>query len=171
MKKLTISALALVLMLSGIVLTAQASHHEGKCPMMSAGKECPMMKGDCGKKSGSECPIVSKLMKKAKFYLDNADAIGLTEGQVSQIEAIKTDVKKEMILAGAQMEVGMMDMGAKLKADPVDVEGLNEMIDANLAGMSEGAKKAVQQYADLKQVLNADQKKKAKEVWKNAEKK
>jgi len=175
MKKLTISTLALVLMLSGIVLTAQASHHEGKadgkCPMSGGKKECCMATEDCGKKSGSECPIVSKLMKKAKFYLDNADAIGLTEDQVSQIEAIKTDVKKEMILAGAQMEIAMMDMGAKLKTDPVDVEGLNQMIDANLAGMSAGAKKAVQQYADLKQVLNADQKKKAKEVWNNSEKK
>ncbi|HRK62337.1 MAG TPA: Spy/CpxP family protein refolding chaperone [Candidatus Omnitrophota bacterium] len=166
MKKLTISILALVLMLGGVVLTAQAGHHEGK----SDGK-CPMMKGDCCKKGGSECPIVSKLMKKAGFYLENADAIGLTEDQVSQIEAIKSAAKKEMILAGAQMEVAMMDMGAKLKTDPVDVEGLNQMIDANLAGMSAGAKKAVQQYADLKQVLNADQKKKAKEVWKNAEKK
>lgn len=175
MKKLTISVLALVLMLGGAVLTAQAGHHEGKsdgkCPVSGYKKECPMMKGDCGRKGESECPIVSKLIKKAGFYLDNADAIGLTENQISQIKAIKMSAKKEMILGGAQMEVAMMDMGAKLKTDPVDVEGLNQIIDSNLAEMSTGAKKAVQHYADLKQVLSADQKKKAKEVWKDAKKK
>ncbi len=175
MKKLTVSILALVLMLSGVVLTAQASHHEGKadgkCPMMSAGKECPMMKGDCCKKGGSECPIASKLMKKAKFYLENADAIGLTDDQVKQIKAIKMDAKKEMILGGAQMEVAMLEMESNLSNDPIDVQALSQAIDQGMAGMGAGAKKMVQAYADLKQVLNADQKKKAKEIWKSAEKK
>lgn len=175
MKKLTVSILALVLMLGGAALTAQAYHHEGKadgkCPMMRAGKECPMMKGDCGKKGGSECPIASKLMKKAGFYLENADAIGLTDDQVNQIKAIKMDAKKEMILGGAQMEVAMLDMESKMYGDPIDTAALEQLIDKNMAAMSAGAKKMVQQYAALKQVLNADQKKKAKEVWKSAEKK
>lgn len=175
MKKLTISILALVLMLGGAVLTAQASHHEGKgdgkCPMMGSGKQCPMMKGDCEKKGGAECPITSKLMKKAGFYLENADAIGLTEDQVKQIKAIKMDAKKEMILGAAQMEVAMLDIESKMYGDPIDTAALDQLIDKNMADMGAGAKKMVQQYAALKQVLNADQKKKAKEVWKNAEKK
>jgi len=175
MKKLTVSILALVLMLSGSVLTAQAYHHEGKsdgkCPMMSAGKECPMMKGDCCGKGGSDCPIAGKVMNKVKFYLKNADAIGLTEDQVKQIKAIKMDSKKEMILGKAQMEVAMLDMKSKMYGDPIDADALNQLIDKSSAEMSAGAKKLVQHYVALKQVLNADQKKKAKEVWKNAKKK
>ena len=173
MKKLILSVLALVLILGGVVLTAQANHHEGKsdgkCPMGGEEKKCSKSKGDCDK-GGSECPIVSKLMKKAGFYLENADEIGLSEEQVNQIKAIKTDTKKEMILGGAQMEVSMLDMEDKMKADPVDAEGLNQIIDKNLAEMATGAKKTVQRYAALKQVLTADQKKKAKEIWRNAEK-
>lgn len=174
MKRVTISVLALVLILGGVVLTAQANHHEGKsdgkCPMGGEEKKCSKSKGDCDK-GGSECPIVSKLMKKAGFYLENADEIGLTDDQVKQIKAIKMDAKKEVILGKAQMEVAMLDMESNLSSDPIDAAALDQLIDKNMAEMGAGAKKMVQQYSTLKQVLNADQKKKAKEIWKNAEKK
>lgn len=170
MKKLVVGALAFFLILGGVVLTAHAEH-EGKCSRDGGQKECPLMsKGDCGGKGESECPIVKKLMKKAGFYLENAEAIGLSDDQVNQIKAIKLDAKKEMILGGAQMQVAMLEMESKLKSDTVDVEAFGQMIDKNLAEMGAGAKKMVQFYAALKQILTVDQKKKAKEIWKASEK-
>lgn len=127
-------------------------------------------KGQCSMKSGCDeggmCPIQGKILKKAKFFLENKDAIGLNAEQVAQIEAIKMDTKKAMIRGGAEMEIMMLEMKAKLHEEKVDVEGMNAMIDKGSAGWAEAGKASVAAYAKLKGILTADQMTKAKEVWK-----
>lgn len=153
MRKLTALALA------SFFLAASApafADHDREC-----GKSGCSMKSDYEEK----CPIASKLMKKAHFFLSNSDEIGLSEEQVAKIKAIKWDAKKQMIRAGAEMEIGMMEMEAKLSEPTVDVEGLNAMIDKGTAEWAAGGKKMVAAYAELKGVLTAEQMEKAKAIW------
>lgn len=124
-------------------------------------KDCDSKQDDCG----LQCPVASKVMKKAHFFLSNSDAIGLSEEQVTKIKTIKWDVKKQMIRAGAEMQIGMGEMEAKLSEPTVDVEGLNSMIDKGTAEWAAGGKKMVAAYAELKAVLTPEQMAKAKEIW------
>lgn len=156
MKKLTLMTLILFL------AAAVPAMAEGQCPR---GMDCPKSH-DCGGDKESPCPIVAKLMKKAKFFLANAEAIGLTDEQIQQIKAIKVDAEKDEILGGAQMQVAFLELESKMSADPVDLEAINKTVDELSAGMSKGAKKSAQRYVDLKSILTVEQKKKAKEIWK-----
>ena len=160
-QKLTLVLLAAFLMFT-FVSSGFANHGGGghSCPM---GSECG---GGYGKGDQEyKCPIVAKLMKKAEFYLDNQQEIGLSEEQATQIKAIKLDVQKAYARQGAEMQIFELDLQAKMSEPKVDVEGLNAMIDSAMQGMSKGAKESVANYAKLKAVLTEDQAKKAKEVW------
>lgn len=134
-----------------------------------AGKQCSLKGGsDCGKGGDCDapCPIASKLLKKAHFYLENQTELGLSEDQVKQIKAIKAQNKKAAIKAKADMEIAQMDMMEKLSETKVDVEALNAMVDQASSGMAAGAKATIADYAKLKAVLNEQQHAKAKELWK-----
>ncbi|MCG3176646.1 MAG: hypothetical protein MOGMAGMI_01604 [Candidatus Omnitrophica bacterium] len=159
--------LSLLTVLSLLLMPAVAmADHGGKC---NAGSQCPMSKcqdggkSDCGE---STCPIAGKILKKAEFFLDNAEGIGLSKEQIKQIKDIKHTTKKDMIFAEAGMKAFYLDVKAKLWEEKVDVDGLNKLIDDATAEMSKGAKKSVQSYAELKAVLSDDQMNKAKEIWK-----
>ena len=166
MKKFRLFLMAVLFGFSAMVVTpAMAERGDGK--QCSLGEKC---KGDdCGKCQDSKddcgCPIISKIMKKAKFFLKNAKEIGLSDEQVAQIKAIKMETKKTSIRTEAEMKIGMMEMEAKLSEPAVDVEGLNAMIDQAVAGMATGGKASVATYAKLKAVLSEAQMAKAKEIW------
>ena len=175
MKKLFTYALLLMTCAVFAPTTAFAVYEEHDGKSFVKGKQCDATE-DCGKKDydkcGSyKCPIVSKLMKKAGFFLSNAKEIGLSDEQVAQIKAIKTDTKKAYIRTEAEMQVFEIDMNAKLSEPKVDVDGLNSMIDQAMAGWSTGAKKSIADYAKLKAVLNEEQMAKAKEIWSKDDKK
>ena len=125
-------------------------------------------KGDRDSESG--CPIIGAFMKKAHFFLENAEEIGLSEEQVATIKDLKKQVKKLEIQQLAGMQISMMDMEEKLHANPVDIEGLNAMIDKGMVEMAAGAKETVAAYAKLKGVLTPDQMSKAKAIWKKSDK-
>ena len=160
--------LPLLTILSLLLLpaVALAGHHGGSCDAKSG---CPTSKcssggqGDCGE---SACPIAGKILKKAEFFLDNADEIGLSKEQIKQIKDIQHTTKKDAIFGEAGMKAFYLDMKAKLHEEKVDVEGMNKLIDDATAEMTKGAKKSVQSYAELKAVLSEEQMTKAKAVWK-----
>lgn len=151
-----------MMLLALAVPPAMANYEGGKCAR--SGHDCAQGSCSHGKESG--CPIANKLMTKSEFYLKNADEIGLSEDQVKQIKAIKLEAEKDEVLGGAQMKVAFLDIESKMSTDPVDQESLNAVVDSLSAGMNQGAKKTIKLYADLKSVLTADQKKKAKTLWK-----
>lgn len=161
--KRTLSLLTILSILL-VPAVALAGHHGGSCDMKSG---CPMSKcggqSDCDK---SACPIAGKILKKAEFFLDNADEIGLSKEQVKQIKDIKHMTKKDAIFGEAGMKAFYLDMKAKLHEEKVDVEGMNKLIEDATAEMSKGAKKSVQSYAELKAVLSEEQMTKAKAIWK-----
>lgn len=143
---------------------AECKSGAGQCPKSGGqGSDC-LQSADCEKSGG--CPIIGKFMKKAHFFLSHADEIGLSDDQVKQIKAMKTEMQKTSIRQAAEMQVFMLDIEAKLHEDTVDVEGINAMMDKGGAGMTEGGKAAVLAYAKLKAVPTPAQYAKAKEIWK-----
>ncbi len=162
MKKQLVLIVALLL---AFAVPQATANYDGKCARTGDKHECSKT-GDCGGQGESGCPIVNKLMKKSEFFLKNADEIGLSEDQVKQIKTIKIEAEKDEILGGAQMKVAFLDIESKMSADPVDQEALHAVVDGLSSLMSQGAKKTIKLYVDLKSVLTADQKKKAKEIWK-----
>lgn len=152
-------------LLTGVVLTgnAWANYGGSQCPAGGDHKAC----GQSGCEDQSyPCPIVDKAMKKACFYLENQDELGLSEEQVKSVKDIKMWFKKQMIRGQADMQIMMLDMNAKLSEETVDVEGTGVMIDEWMAGMAKEAKASLEAYAKLKAVLTPDQHAKAKEIWK-----
>lgn len=156
--------------LLGVTMAAGPVWAEHACK----GGQCPMMQSGCCRDGHdqadlSECPITNKVIEKAKFFLENAEAIGLDEAQVKTIKGIKMEAKKAKINQKAQMEVFHMDITAKMSESPLDVEGLNTMMDEAAAGMTAGGKGMIATYAKLKAVLTENQMTKAKELWKKSQ--
>jgi hypothetical protein len=156
---LVLAVLAAVALSSSFAFAERGMSHD----------QCPLAKmHGYGKDKDEEykCKITEKLIDKAKFFLKNADEIGLTEEQVNTIKAIKSQAKKSNIRAEADMKVFEMDLKDKLSESTLDLEGLNAMIDKSAEGWKESAKAMVSDYAKLKAVLSDEQMKKAKEIWK-----
>ena len=153
--------------------TAPAATADGK-----DGK-CPYSKHDCGKsgcdKSGEDgcesgCPIAAKFFKKAKFFLQNSAELGLSDKQVADIKALKTEMKKAKIRGEAEMQIAMLDLDSLLHADPINQEAVGAFMDKAAAGMAQSGKASVKALVDLKAVLTAEQMAKAKALWKAQEK-
>jgi hypothetical protein len=126
-------------------------------------EQCPMKGHDCSDKG--ECPIMAKTVKKASFFLDNKETIGLSEDQVAQIQSIKMDAEKSQIRHVAEMQIMMLDMEARMHQEPLDVEGFNSYMDKGAGMMAEGGKQSFAAYAKLKSILTSEQMTKAKAVW------
>lgn len=158
---------SLFLALAALVFLAPAAiagQHGKQCPMMSKGK---CSKGSCsmkGEKGG--CPIVGKTLCMAHSALEHQKELALSDDQVKAIKALKLEVKKQKIQQTAQMQIGMLEMHAMLKADTLDTEGLKAMIDQGMAAMATSAKASVDQYAQMKSILKQDQLAKLKELCK-----
>ncbi len=165
MKKIMAFSFVLFLALGLVVSPVFA-----ECAMCEKGKQCSVGDkncshgSDCDKDAG-QCPIASKLMKKAKFFLANQKEIGLSEDQVAQIKAIKMATKKNMIKGQADMEIFEMDLSEMMSAPKVDLTAANTMLDQASAGWGTAAKATLADYAKLKAVLNEQQMAKAKEIW------
>jgi hypothetical protein len=158
MKKIKFLMLALVFGASAFLATPVLAEHDG-------GKMCSMCKMNKDAEDCNQCPIASKILKKAKFFLANAKEIGLSDEQVAQIKAIKMETKKTNIRTEAEMKIWKMDLDAKLSEPTVDVEGLNAMMDQTMTGWGTGAKASIATYAKLKAILTEAQMAKAKEIW------
>jgi Spy/CpxP family protein refolding chaperone len=139
--------------------------------MMDGSGMCPMAEkgGDhvCTSACRSQCPVTSKVLRKAGFILDRAQDIGLTDEQKKAVKSVKNAAMKSAIRMQADMEVWMLDLHAKLGEDPFDAEGAKALVDEGSASMAASTKGLIDQYAKLKAVLTAEQIAKLKEMKKN----
>ena len=120
-----------------------------------------------GYSHGYKGGLESKLFHKARFYLNRADEIGLTDEQVDKIMAIKLNAKKESIRRGADIEILKLDLFSALKEPKIDVPSVNKLIDQKYDIKKAGAKYMVQAFADMKSVLSQEQHDKVKALWKD----
>jgi len=158
MNKKVLSAVVVASLLLSFPMASFARWDGGSCE----GDQCPF------KGKGEEqyaCPVTEKFMKKAEFFLDNQQAIGLSDDQVSEIKQLKLDVKKAYIRGMAEHEVFSLDIQSQLSQPKVDTDAVNGMIDQFAAGMTKGAKDTVASYVKMKGILSKDQMAKAKEIW------
>ena len=129
--------------------------------------------GSCSRKHFSRsheekentCPITSKLMKKAHFYLEHQKDLGLTEDQVAVIKDLKLETKKTSIRQSAEMQIFSLDVQHKMAQTEVDVDGISAMIDQMSAAMTASAKEILNSFVKLKAVLTPEQTARAKELW------
>jgi hypothetical protein len=154
------------LLLASMVLGSTAVAAKGECCESSG--QCPMAQHGHGRSDKSEyaCPITEQFMDKAKFYLENAEEIGLTDEQISTIKALKLEAKKMHIRQEAEMKVFMLEVKAKMAEPKVDAAALGTMVDQASAGMAAASKALIEHYAKLKAVLSEEQAKQAKAIWK-----
>ena len=110
------------------------------------------------------CPIAGRFMEKSHFFLENREALGLTDDQVKVIRDLKMEVKKNSIRDAAEMQIFMLDLDSKLSEDTVDAEAINAMMDKGMTSMLQSGKANVQAYAKLKAVPTKEQMAKFKAI-------
>jgi hypothetical protein len=159
--KMKIAVWTLMALLVGT--SAWAKCGGDQCPMKGYDKECSG-KSECSEKGG--CPITAKTVKKASFFLENKEVIGLSEAQVAEIKSIKNEAEKSQIRQGAEMQIMMLDLEGSLHQEPLDVEGFNAYMDKGAAAMANAGKQSFAAYAKLKSILTPEQMTKAKAAWK-----
>jgi len=114
--------------------------------------------------------LEEKFYDKAKFFLSNADEIGLTEGQVKEIKAVKHDTKKTLIKQQAEMDVLAVDIKSMMYTEDIDTAAVAQLIDKKYEIKKEKAKTLVDAIARIKKVPTKGQMDKAREIWKQEEK-
>lgn len=157
------SSLAVVMILSLLSATPSiAGHGDGStCPLSECRHNCQ------SDKSGTEtqCPINAKILKKSAFFIENKDAIGLSEDQIWKIKSIQAETRKKSIRQNADMQIFEIELWQLLGSKPAGQEAANAMIDQASAGWGSEAKASIQSYLDLKAVLTDAQMTKAKALW------
>ncbi|MDP8213050.1 MAG: Spy/CpxP family protein refolding chaperone [Candidatus Zapsychrus exili] len=104
--------------------------------------------------------------KKIKIIFKAKEELGITDDQMEQIKAIKMDVKKEIIMKQADIDVAALDIKAEMYKDKVDLKSVNKIIDKKYDAKKSKAKATVAACVKLKGILTEEQKSKLKEMKK-----
>ena len=115
--------------------------------------------------------IEEKFFKKAHFILGNQQDLELSDEQIEKIKTLKINVKKDLIMKDASIEVSELDIQSAFMKGEIDVNAINKLIDEKYNIKKDRAKLLVKSYADLKNILTKMQKDKMKEIWLSKESK
>lgn len=126
---------------------------------------------ECSKKSGYSKGLDSKVFCKARFLIQNREELKLTDEQVAKIKDLKIQAKKGLIMKKAEIEVLAIDIKAKLYEDTINIEELNKLVDQKYELKKAKAKFFVEKYANLKNILTAEQKEEVKALLRKCDKK
>ncbi len=158
-----------MIVVAGISLMAVSVAPAGAKPPVCGGFMEDGGLGGPDEKKGLE----DKFLKKAQMLLKHWGELNLSDEQVRKIRALKHDVKKDIIMKDAQIEVIGLDVKALLREDVIDVEQANALIEQKYDIKKAKAKLLVKALADLKNILTDEQKKtvpglyKEKSEWKS----
>lgn len=108
----------------------------------------------------------NKVVTKAHMILKNEDELGLSDKQTTKIKKLMLKSKKDEIMQTAEIETIALDIKSKMREDTVDTKAINTLIDKKYELKKEKAKSSVAAYAELKNILTKEQKKKLKELYK-----
>ena len=142
-----------ILTLVFAVPAAFANHGEGH---YGSGHKSWRSKGD----------VESKLFMKAKMALHKADELGLSDAQKTQIEDLLYESKKNKIRQKAEIKTLELDIWRQLKADPINLETINPLVDQKYELKKQKTKSAIAAIAKLKQTFTPEQQVKMKELYK-----
>ncbi len=112
-----------------------------------------------------------KISRKAYMFLENREDLGLSDDQIAKIKALKLDVKKELIRQNADIDIIGIDIKSEMYADTMNTNAINKLIGKKYDLKKAKAQYLVTKYAQLKNILTAEQKDKLKDIWKQYKKK
>ncbi|VAW13966.1 hypothetical protein MNBD_BACTEROID05-371 [hydrothermal vent metagenome] len=116
---------------------------------------CLKDKTSCDSKSG-HCKI-SKLKEKVKSLWVNQDALGITDDQLDSIKDIKYVALKKLIQLKADKEIVLVDFHSAIWKDLIDVNKVNNLIDAKYKSKNKSAKTYVKAMSDIQKILSKEQ--------------
>jgi Spy/CpxP family protein refolding chaperone len=122
-----------------------------------------------GKTGGFD--LEKKVLHKMHLAISNQEELALSEDQCQKIKTLKIATKKDLIKRKAEIDLLSIDMKSKLGEDPLDVEGLNTIIDQKYDKKKAKTKALVEAYAKFKAILTDEQKKKLKKICSKSPKK
>lgn len=122
-------------------------------------KECSQQK-----KGEHGFNLEKKVLEKMHGALSNKEALGLSDDQYQEIKALKIAVKKDLIRSKAEVDIVTIDMKSMLSESPIDVAGVNKLIDQKYELKKARAKALVDVCAKFKGVLTDEQQKKLKSL-------
>ena len=110
--------------------------------------------------------LQEKIFYKAHFILNNEEELNLSKKQVRTIKDLKITLKKNIINMQAQIDLLGVDIKTEMWEDPMNIETINSLVEEKYTIKKEKTKTLIDAYSKLKGVLNEDQKKTLKKLWK-----
>ncbi|MEE8317654.1 MAG: Spy/CpxP family protein refolding chaperone [Candidatus Omnitrophota bacterium] len=99
-----------------------------------------------------------KIYHKAGFLLKNKKKLGLSDGQVKKIKAMKIKTKKDLIKRKAEIELIAVDIKKELWKDTVNAKAVKALIGKKYDLKKQKAQSLLDTYMALKNVLTEEQK-------------
>jgi len=123
------------------------------------------------KKGGHNKELDYTVFSKAHFLIKNQEELKLTDEQVAKIKDLKIQAKKDLIMKKAEIEVLAIDIKSKLYEDTINIEEINKLVDQKYELKKEKAKFLIENFANLKNILTAEQKEELKSLYRKCDKK
>jgi len=113
----------------------------------------------------------NKISRKAGKILRYKDELGLSADQVTKVKSLKNRVRKDLIRRDAEIDMLKVDIKDQMCADPINKEALTKLIEQKYDLKKKKTLYLVDEYSNLKNVLNKEQKAKMKKLYKKSVKK
>ena len=98
------------------------------------------------------------------FFLGMKDELGLSEEQVSRLEALKSETEKQMIRTKADLEILEIELHGLLSQDKVDVKTVDAKVETMGELQTKMHKAHIHARLDAQNILTAEQLKKHREM-------
>ncbi len=108
--------------------------------------------------------VKEKFFKKVKMIYLYQGELNVTDKQLDQIHVLKVDLKKDLIMKKAELDIIKVDIRSLLQEDEIDVDAVNKLLDKKYEIKKAKSKKAVEAYAGLKKILSMEQIEKLKNI-------
>ncbi|KJJ83435.1 secreted protein [Candidatus Omnitrophus magneticus] len=115
---------------------------------------------------GKEPSCEKKFFCKTDKILENKEELSLTDEQIKTIKDMRLSVKKEMIESKAKIDILAEEIQALLHETVIDEEKAFSLIDEKYEQKKNKTKLIIKSYIELKKLLNDEQMKKLKELYK-----
>ncbi len=152
MKKTNLVVWVLVVVFSVVFYTSTASAKESK-----KDKDC-------------KYSLEKKVLRKCRLALVYQDDLGLSDEQIKKISDLKIKSKKDLIRKKSEIDLLSVDIKSELREDEIDTKTVGKLIDKKYEIKKEKAKSLVNAYANLKNILTAEQKIKFKNIVRKSRK-
>jgi len=93
----------------------------------------------------------------AHSILENKSELGLSDEVFRKVKDLKISTKKDLIKAGAEIEISALDIMAKMWEDSADITEINKLIDKKYTLKKESMKLLVSAFLSLRKMVSKDQ--------------